>query len=59
MTAKDKHAEPAPTDAPVESDAPPTQDSETPVPDSISVEELEALKAKAAKADENWDTLTG
>src|SRR5712671_6761232 len=55
MTAKDKHAKPAPTSVPVESDALPPQEGETPVDDSISREELEDLKAKAAKADENWD----
>ncbi len=36
----------------------PATEDETPAevqPDSISVEELEDLKAKAAKADENWD----
>src|SRR5438477_66343 len=59
MTAKDKHAKPAPTDVPVEGDALPPQEDETPVDDlrldSISREELESLKAKAVKADENWD----
>jgi len=55
MTAKDKHAKPAPTNVPVESDALSPQDGETPVDDSISREELEDLKLKAAKADENWD----
>jgi len=55
MTAKDKHAKSAPTDTPVEGDAPSLPDGEAPVADSISIEELEALKAKAAKADENWD----
>jgi molecular chaperone GrpE len=56
MSKKDKHAKPAPPMDTVES-TPATED-ETPAevqPDSISVEELEDLKAKAAKADENWD----
>jgi len=56
MSKKDKHAKPAPltaTDEPV-----PVTEHETAVevqPDSISVEELQDLKTRAAKADENWD----
>ena len=59
MSAKDKHAKPVPNDDHVKSNVLPTPDDDTPVadvqPDSISAEDLEALKAKAAKADENWD----
>src|SRR5271169_3326088 len=54
MSAKDKHAKPAPHDEPVEGDVLPTPIADM-QSDSISVEELEALKVKAAKADENWD----
>jgi len=56
MSKKDKHAKPAPltaTDEPI-----PVTEHETAVevqPDSISVEELQDLKTRAAKADENWD----
>ena len=52
MSAKNRHAKPVPPAVETETDA------ETPPeiqPDSISVEELKDLKAKAAKADENWD----
>ena len=49
MTAKNKHTKPAPT-APVEASTP-----AEPVPAAISPEEVESLKAAAAKADENWD----
>ncbi|HXI83919.1 MAG TPA: nucleotide exchange factor GrpE [Verrucomicrobiae bacterium] len=56
MSKKDKYAKPAP---PVDTDeSTPATDDETTTevqPDSISVEELEDLKTKAAKADENWD----
>ena len=56
MSKKDKHAKPVPpTD--VEESTPVTED-ETPVEvqsDSISVDELQELKDKAAKTDENWD----
>ena len=65
MTSKNKHAKHRPPADAAES-APPVDGGplagETPVNeapvepvDSISVEELEGLKAKAAKADENWD----
>jgi molecular chaperone GrpE len=50
MTAKNKHAQPAPTSPAGE---PPP--SATPTPVTVSAEELENLKAAAAKADENWD----
>src|ERR1017187_520762 len=56
MSKKDKHAKSAPPIAAVET-VPETGDG-TPAeiqPDSISVEELQDLKARAAKADENWD----
>jgi molecular chaperone GrpE len=56
MSKKDKHAKSAPPTAAVET-VPETGDG-TPAeiqPDSISVEELQDLKARAAKADENWD----
>src|ERR1700690_2965324 len=56
MSKKDKHAKPAPpTD--VDESAPETEDGITAEiqPDSISVEELQDLKTKAAKVDENWD----
>ena len=65
MTSKNKHAKHTPPADAAES-APPvkgrpltgeTSVNEVPVQpvDSISVEELDDLKAKAAKADENWD----
>src|ERR1035438_3431891 len=56
MSKKDKHARPAPPIATDES--PPVAEAETVAevqPDSISVEELQDLKARATKADENWD----
>jgi molecular chaperone GrpE len=56
MSKKDKHAKPAPPMDTAEST--PVTEDETPAeaqPDSISVEELEDLKSRAAKADENWD----
>jgi len=56
MSKKDKHAKPAPLTATDE--ATPATEDETAVevqPDSISVEELQDLKTRAAKADENWD----
>jgi molecular chaperone GrpE len=49
MTHKNKHIDTVPA-KPVEGEAP----AEPPVV-SISPQELEALKAKAAQADENWD----
>lgn len=65
MSAKDKHAKRTPPADAAES-APPAEGeslageaaaNEAPVEpvDSISVEELEDLKARAAKADEHWD----
>ena len=65
MSAKDKHAKRTPP-ADAAGSAPPAEDeslageasaNEVPVEpvDSISTEELDDLKAKAAKADENWD----
>jgi molecular chaperone GrpE len=56
MSKKDKHTKPAPLTATDESI--PAAEDETSAeiqPDSISVEELQELKTKAAKADENWD----
>jgi len=56
MSKKDKYAKPAPPMDAVEST--PAPEDEPPAeaqPDSISVEELEDLKTRAAKADENWD----
>jgi molecular chaperone GrpE len=56
MSKKDKHAKSVPPTATVET-VPETGDG-TPAeiqPESISVEELQDLKARAAKADENWD----
>jgi len=65
MTSKNKHAKHTPpADAtesapPVEGGPPAGETSVNEVPvepvDSISVEELDDLKTKAAKADENWD----
>jgi molecular chaperone GrpE len=56
MSKKDKHAKPVP---PTDTEEPtPLTEDEAPTevqPDSISVEELQDLKDKAAKADENWD----
>jgi molecular chaperone GrpE len=56
MSKKDKHAKPTPP-AVTDENLPTTED-ETATdlqPDSISVEELQELKTKAANADENWD----
>jgi molecular chaperone GrpE len=56
MSKKDKHAKSVPS-TDTDETAPAIED-ETPVevqPDSISVEELQDLKTRAAKADENWD----
>jgi molecular chaperone GrpE len=56
MSKKDKHTKPAPLTATDESI--PASENETSAeiqPDSISVEELQELKTRAAKADENWD----
>jgi molecular chaperone GrpE len=56
MSKKDKHTKPAPPTAADESI--PAVEDETPAeiqPDSISIEELQELKTKAARADENWD----
>src|SRR5580704_17769439 len=56
MSKKDKHAKSVPsTDT---DETTPAIEDETPVevqPDSISVDELQDLKTRAAKADENWD----
>jgi molecular chaperone GrpE len=55
MTAKNKRTKPAPADpAPATEGEDASKAEQAPI-DSISVEELESLKAKAAKADENWD----
>jgi molecular chaperone GrpE len=56
MNKKDKHTKPASPTATDEST--PAEEDETPVelqPDSISVDELQDLKSRAAKADDNWD----
>ena len=56
MSKKDKHVKPD-SDAAMD-EITPTMEGEAPAEptlDSISVEELEALKTKAAMADENWD----
>jgi molecular chaperone GrpE len=56
MSKKDKHTKPAPLIATDESI--PAVEDETSAeiqPDSISVDELQELKTRAAKADENWD----
>jgi molecular chaperone GrpE len=55
MSAKNKHAKTAPADAAHVPEDESTAKTEPVVVDSISVEELADLKAKAAKADENWD----
>src|SRR5262249_23602031 len=58
MSAKDKHSKPAPSDADPEIDTETPAELETPADedsDSISREELDDLKTRAAKADENWD----
>jgi len=56
MSKKDKHAKPVPPTATDESMPATSEETHVGVqPDSISVEELQDLKAKAAKADENWD----
>src|ERR1700689_2352317 len=56
MSKKDKHAKPT-EPAITDENLPSTEDETTAdlQPDSISVEELQNLKAQAAKADENWD----
>ena len=56
MSKKDKHAKPVPPPTPDENT--PAIEDETPAEvhsDSISVEELQDLRTRAAKADENWD----
>ncbi|HTS16774.1 MAG TPA: nucleotide exchange factor GrpE [Verrucomicrobiae bacterium] len=57
MSAKDKHTKRGsePTPAAEDSERPDTAKAQPEVVDSISTEELAALKAKAATADENWD----
>jgi molecular chaperone GrpE len=60
MSARNKHTKPVPpqpvppaeTDVAAKTEAAATEPA---VVDSISVEELDGLKAKAATADENWD----
>src|ERR1700735_2771702 len=56
MSKKDKYAKPVP---PTDTDeTTPTIEDEGPIearPDSISMDELQDLKTRAAKADENWD----
>jgi molecular chaperone GrpE len=56
MSKKDKHTK-SMSSTDTDETTPATED-ETPVevqPDSISVDELQELKSRAAKADENWD----
>jgi molecular chaperone GrpE len=56
MSKKDKHAKP--TQSAVTDESLPATENETAAelqPDSISVEELQELKTKAANVDENWD----
>jgi molecular chaperone GrpE len=55
MTAKNKHTKPAPPDPAAAAEGEAVAKAEPVAIDSISVEELEDLKARAAKADENWD----
>ena len=55
MTAKHKHAKPVPADPASVGDGEAAAQPEPAAIDSISVEELENLKARAARADENWD----
>ncbi|MGO9245373.1 MAG: nucleotide exchange factor GrpE [Verrucomicrobiia bacterium] len=55
MTAKNKHTKPAPAVPAAAADGEAVAKAEPAAIDSISVEELEDLKARAAKADENWD----
>src|ERR1019366_2248251 len=56
MSKKDKHTKPAPLTASDESVPAAADETSAEIqPDSISVEELRELKARAAKADENWD----
>jgi len=59
MTSKNKHAKHTPPADATEAGSQTGEASANEAPiesvDSISTEELEALKAKAAKADENWD----
>ncbi len=56
MSKKDKHAKSVPsTDT---DETTPAIEDEAPIevqPDSISVDELQELKSRATKADENWD----
>ena len=56
MSKKDKHAKPVPSTDTDEST--PMTENETTAevqPESISMDELQDLKVRAAKADENWD----
>lgn len=56
MSKKDKHTKPAPLTVTDESIPAAADETSAEIqPDSISVEELQDLKARAAKADENWD----
>jgi molecular chaperone GrpE len=55
MTAKNKHSKPAPPDPAPAEEGDAGVKAEPEAIDSISVEELEDWKARAAKADENWD----
>jgi molecular chaperone GrpE len=55
MTAKNKHTKSAPVDPASAAEGEAVAKPEPTTIDSISVDELEDLKARAAKADENWD----
>ena len=55
MTAKNKHTKPAPANPAPAAEGEAVAKTEPVAIDSISVEELADLKARAAKADENWD----
>jgi molecular chaperone GrpE len=56
MSKKDKHAKSVSSTDTAETAAAAEEDTPIEVqPDSISVEELQDLKTRAAKADENWD----
>jgi molecular chaperone GrpE len=55
MTAKNKHTKAAPAEPVSAAEDASAARTEPAVIDSISVDELADLKARAAKADENWD----
>jgi molecular chaperone GrpE len=55
MTAKNKHTKSASADPASATEGETAAKLDSAAIDSISMEDLEALKARAAKADENWD----